>query len=545
MKHTFFNWQRVTVVIIAITVTLVSIAHVLLAASKTPPGKQFLWTGHYYLDYFEYVSSIAAGARGDWLVKNYYATDDPSQNFYSKWQYLLLGKIGRVIHLGPIAMYWVAVVTYCLVLALLIFKTIQKILPKETFLKQLCAYLLSLFATPFYYKNPVDNYLTLIRFWNDKGTLLSRFPAIPYHLSASILTLLCLLWLGDIFTDLPKVSIPSIIGKSIKVSVVLLFLLTFAPSSVVLILGSFFLTWLYMFLVLVRKKQKLVLLRLFVLAGTISVLVLPLAFYFKTHIIGEYFRYISLLEVGWQVRLQMKGFILATGPLLLLSLLGILPFLRKLTPLRLLILSFVVVSYTIFFFPAIAIALGTTNTRFLSPVSYLLFGALTVLPIKRQKLLLIISAILLLYFTAGNLEAYRMAIHDQNITSPISYLPKGLLVGLTKLNDFPDSRAVLTTPSLFLGAILPIFAHRNVYLARPDTTPNYLVKNIETNNFYLGTMDKETAYDFIKRSGVGYVILTSVENYSAQPLYDYGFLEVAYKNKDITIFKVKPKRFQS
>lgn len=541
MKYTFFNWQRVTIVIIAITVTLVSIAHVLFAAAKTPPGKQFLWNGHYYLDYFEYVTSIAAGARGDWVVKNYYATDDPSQNFYSKWQYLLLGKIGRVIHLGPIAMYWVAVVSYSITLALLMFYTLQKILPKEPFIKHLCAYVLTLFATPFYYVNPGDTHLTLVRFWNDKGTLLSRFPAIPYHLSSSILTLVSLLWLGDILTDLPKVSLIKIFAKSMKVSVVLLFLLTFSPASVVLILGSFLLTWFSVCIPYVRKKQKPALARLCVLAATICITVLPAALYFKTHIMGEYYQYISQLEIAWQVRLELRGFILATGPLFILSLLGIVLFLRKLTPLRALFLSFVVVSYMIFFFPTIAVALGTTNTRFLSPLSYLLFGALAVLPIKRQKLLLIISAILLLYFTAGNMEAFRMAIHDQNITSPISYLPKGVLVGFTKLNDFSDTRAVLTTPSLYLGTILPIFANRHAYIARPDTTPDYLNKNIQSNNFYLGTMDKEIAYNFIQRSGVGYVILTSIENYSAEPLYNYEFLEVVYKNSDITIFKVLSK----
>lgn len=541
MKYTFFNWQRVTIVIIAITVTLVSIAHVLFAAAKTPPGKQFLWTGHYYLDYFEYVTSIAAGARGDWLVKNYYATDDPSQNFFSKWQYLLLGKIGRVIHLGPIAMYWVAVVSYSITLALLTFYTLQKILPKEPFIKHLCAYVLTLFATPFYYINPGDTHLTLIRFWNDKGTLLSRFPAIPYHLSSSILTLLCLLWLGDILTNLPKISSISLIKKSVKVSMALLFLLTFSPASVVLILGSLLLTWLYISIANVRIKQKAVLVRLCVLAATISILVLPAAFYFKTHVMKDYYQYISQLEVAWQVRLQLRGFILASGPLFVLSLFGIVQFLRKVTPLRALILSFVGVSYMIFFFPTIAEVLGTTNTRFLSPLSYLLFGALTVIPIRRQKLLLIASAILLLYFTAGNAEAIRTAVNDHNITSPISYLPKGLLVGFAKFNDFSDTRAVLTTPSLYLGTILPIFANRHAYIARPDTTPDYLNKNIQSNNFYLGTMDKEIAYNFIQRSGVGYVILTSVENYSAQPLYNYEFLEVVYKNSDITIFKVLSK----
>ena len=94
------------------------------------------------------------------------------------------------------------------------------------------------------------------------------------------------------------------------------------------------------------------------------------------------------------------------------------------------------------------------------------------------------------------------------------------------------------TPSQFLGTVLPIFVRRRTYVARQIITPNYIDKNIRTSNFYLGAMTDQEALSFLRKNGLRFVALTSIEGYDVKQLFKYPFLKEIYRNKDIIIFKV-------
>ena len=73
MKNKKYQW--LTIITISLIVATINIFHVIIGLAKTPDGFTYLATGHYYLDYFEYLQHISAGIAGRWLPMNYFTTD--------------------------------------------------------------------------------------------------------------------------------------------------------------------------------------------------------------------------------------------------------------------------------------------------------------------------------------------------------------------------------------------------------------------------------------------------------------------------------------
>jgi len=80
-----------TVITISLIVSTLVIFHVIHGLAKTPIGAVYLGTGHYYLDYFEYLQHIAAGMAGSWAPMSYQTTD-PTLLIYAFSLISYLGK---------------------------------------------------------------------------------------------------------------------------------------------------------------------------------------------------------------------------------------------------------------------------------------------------------------------------------------------------------------------------------------------------------------------------------------------------------------------
>src|SRR3989339_1417412 len=106
MKNKKYQW--LTIIVISLIVATINIFHVIIGLAKTPTGFTYLATGHYYLDYFEYLQHIAAGMAGRWIPTNYFTTG-PSLADWRFFPYIILGKIARIFHFSPVTIYWVAV----------------------------------------------------------------------------------------------------------------------------------------------------------------------------------------------------------------------------------------------------------------------------------------------------------------------------------------------------------------------------------------------------------------------------------------------------
>lgn len=541
--------QFIVILTIALIVGVISIFHVLIGYAKTSPGSVYLWTGHYYLDYFVYLQAVAQGMWGHWLVNNPFATDDPTKTLLVWGPYILLGKIASLLHLSAIAAYWLSVFFLSIAIVFATYILISKLLPRESFLIKTGALLFSLLATPFVLVTKASDGINIspYDFWYAPSTILRRFESVPHHLLGNLLVLILLILAANIFENISGFKPSQIIKRAILISIIFIFALSFYPYNIATLFLALGCCGGIYFLSAIRKKLKNSIVKLFIFFAILGFLVIPFALIIKY----------SSTQSGVIERIGKKDLLLSSipglslivlslGPLLTLSLLGIKDFLNKFSYSKLLMIFFIVLSY-LFSFTKLSSLFNNFNLRFQTPVIYLFLGVLGILGVRKvasisskfkNKFAVGLFSLLILYFVIISGYSFKSMLNDTNIFSPITYLPEGIINGFKKLEKLPKKGNVLVTPSQILGAVLPIYTDKKTYVARPDFTPNYIEKNIMTSNFYIGAMTNDQALKFLKKNNIAFVVLTSIEGYDSAPLYHYPFLKGVYKNENIIIFQV-------
>ena len=534
-------WQKYSLVIVlSFIIAILGMLHVILGYAKTPSGFIYLGTGHYYLDYFYYLSPIAQGARGVVMAYSQATTEDPTL-YPHLWPYIVIGFIGKFLLLSPIGSYWASILVIAFIFSFLIYLALDKLLKEEEFGLKIAAFLLCIFAAPIYYLTVTGSNIAVhpYGFWYSMNTFFRRFEPIPHHLLSSVFILLSLLLTNRLLEQIDRSSLRKVVLKALVVGLFLAGVVSFNSFNVIVpLLTISVVLAVYILLALwkknVTKVGKLVTFSLISLgiAGIIGILIKS---YYDNTVFASTFKNI---EAALHQNPDLKTFIFSYGVLLFIAPLGIIAYFKKFDSLRLTFVLFFLFS-NVLYFSDLDRLLGTHNGRFLSPINYVVLAGMAVLAIKRFKIKFLLFILLMIYFLPVNLQVFNEVLNDRNISSPISYLPEGLVKGFKYLDTQPDRGNALVTPSQFLGTVLPIYSARKTYVARQIVTPNYLDKNIRTSNFYTGAMSKEEALNFLQRHDLRYVVWTSIEGYDLRPLYNYDFLIESYKNKDIVIFKVK------
>ena len=542
------NWNRVSLIFVVSFVTaIISSLQVLLGFAKAAPGMVYMWTGHYYLDYFYYLQFIGQGLHGHFLPRQYSATDDPSLYFHLE-PYVILGQIGRLFRLQAIPTYWIAVVLSWFVLAILIFIVIRTVLKNKPFYLQFSAFLFSLFSAPFYKITSDISGLRFVSFdyWSSYATFFKRFEAVPHHLIAHIFNLVVIL-LVILFLNSHIKSLVKALFFGIIIGILLSLELVFYPFQVVTMFLAVVITCMFYILYHFVTGKKANSLFIAYFTGISGFLILITGLIIKNYYSQTvFFQSTKGVEVGWRSIIDLETVILNLGPIAVLSCFGLKEFIKKIQPAIVLLIVMFFVSFALFYSP-LDILLDTHNGRFLSPLNYILLGCLGSLGVYQislyfQKFKLAVFILftgLFLFFSAiPTVKAFNLVLKDKNLQTPISYLPKGIIESFIFLDKQPEKGNVLMTPSQFLGTIVPAYTDRKTYVARPSATPNYVEKNIKTTNFYLGNMTEEQALDFLKANELKFVVLTSIEGYDVNRLYHYTFLKPIFKNRDAVIFIV-------
>ncbi|KKP37583.1 MAG: hypothetical protein UR23_C0002G0013 [Candidatus Roizmanbacteria bacterium GW2011_GWA2_32_13] len=528
-----------TVINLTFLVSILSILRIIIGAANNPPGFTYLAVGHYYLDYFEYLQQTAQGVMGHWTVLNQFATDDPTKTILGWGQYLIIGKIAKIFHLSAITGYWFGVFFLVFFFSLSIYFIIKRLLPNLNFFYQLSAWFFCLFAAPFF-KIEVNNGISKIvpyDFWYAPMSFFHRFGGIPHHLSTGILTVIILLMSANIFDRLKTEVLSKIIWKIIAVIGLLLTLLTFGPLQVINIISSIFLVGI---IFCIKNKPSKNLAYFLIL---IVLFILPMAWLIKiSHDNGSLFQRINIWEVSQENHPGLLSIILTTGPILIFALLGLRRFFKDISNIRWILLFYVISSY-LFFSTSLARFFGTFNSRFLSGSVYVLFGTLAILGVieiadwfgKRKKILTISLILLLLayFFWITTMIYQSFGSVDQ-----ASYLPNSIYNGMQFLGNQSDKRAVLTTPDKYFGVVVPVFADKNVYIARPMFTPDFQNRLNIADRFFRGDMDPSEAKKFVNDNKIGFVFITFMENYQPKNLDKYLFLNKIYDKEGVIIFKV-------
>ncbi len=529
-----------TVVNIALFVSFLSIFRIIIGYINNPPGFTYLAVGHYYLDYFEYLQQTAQGMMGHWTVLNQFATDDPSRTILGWGQYLIIGKVAKILNISVVSGYWLAVFFLIFTFSLSIYFIIRRLLPKLSFFHQLTAWFFSLFAVPFF-KTIVDNGISKIvpyDFWYAPMSFFHRFGGVPHHLSTGIITIFILIISADIYNRLKtEVSLKTVYLKILTVTGLLILLLTFAPLQVINLISAIFL------LGFISIFNKIPVKNLAYFLLFIVLIVFPTAWLIKiSHDGSGLFQRAIAWESSQEYHPKLSLIFLTTGPIFIFAFLGLRRYLKEISNIKLLLLFYVIFSYLYFFSP-LARYFGTFNLRFLSPSIYILFGTLAILGIveitnwfgKAKK---IISAFLIILLAGYFIWLTAIIFLSFGPVDQTSYLPNSIYNGLKFLGDQPGKKAVLTSPDKYFGMIVPVFADKNVYIARPIFTPDFENKLNIADQFYQGNMNQDEVQKLFKDNKIGFVFLTFMEKYLPQNLEKYRFLKIIYDKEGVKIYKV-------
>jgi len=525
--------QWLPVITISIMVATINIIHVIIGQAKTPIGFTYLATGHYYLDYFEYLEHISTGIGGGWLPINFFATD-PSLIDWRFFPYILLGKIAWVFHFSPMMIYWLAVFFLTILTLIGFYYLINFLLPKETFSLKIIAFLISIFSGPAY-KILINNGQLILNpydFWYGPATFLRRFGVVPYHTLGLLLLLLIIIVINKIWKNIPYLS-------GLFVAVLLIVLMTFSPLALASLIPALLIISTIRFF-----KYKSDRLKIFLFNGILLILIVPVAFILR-HSPG----YGGMnFEIKWIVHDPWWYVLLNLGPMILFFPFGFKNYLKENSFLRQLLLFFTLVSYGLFVSP-VAYYLGTHNLRFLSSISYIFYGVLTVLGIKKissifknynKAVIIILSSLLILYSCFLTFYSLNKRVWGLDVGTPETiwtYLPSPIIEGLQSLKKFPQAN-VLTGPYGEIGMFVPIFSYRNVYVGHPTGTPNIEKKRSISYLFYSGIMTEKEAIQFIKANKIGFIILTSYDNFDAKIIDNYSFLKPIFVKPSITIWRI-------
>ena len=538
MKNKKHQW--LTVITISLIVATINIFHVIIGQAKTPAGFTYLATGHYYLDYFEYLQHIAAGIAGRWMPMNYFTTEISPVD-WRFFPYILLGKIAWIFHLSPVAAYWLSVFFLTVLTLIGFYYLINLILSKETFSLKIIAFLIAIFSSPAYriLINKGQLILNPYDFWYGPATFIRRFGVVPYHTLGLFLLLVIIVLINKIWQTITNLSTKTVLIKSFMVAVMLIALMTFSPLSIISLIPTLLIISTVYFIKFEKNRLKILLFNTVLL-----ILIVPIGFILR-HNPG--YGGISF-ELKWMNRDPWWYVLLNLGPVVLFFPFGLWDYLKENNFLRDLLMIFTLVSFGLFISPA-AYYLGIHNLRFFSSISYIFYGVLAVLGIKklsslfkkygRSEIILILS-MLILYSSISTFYFLNRRLTGLDPSTPETiwtYLSSPIIEGLQLLQKFPQTN-VLTGPYGEIGMFVPIFSYNRAYVGHPTGTPNMEKKRAITYLFYTGKMTENEAKKFIDTNRIGFVIFTSFDNFDPNIISRYSFLKPIFVKRSIIIWRV-------
>ena len=528
-----FNPLILIVIFISIYFSLLIISPVLLTSFNEPKNTVNWFAGLYYPDYFEYLSFIKQGQQGHILLRNLFTNDDPAKIFTSWWIYPVIGYLSRFInpYLHLATVYWVTTLILGVIFLYLNYYVIELLFKKESFVTKLLSFLLLLTATGFFNLKfiPFD-------FWYSIGTPFSRFSfGAPHHQIAHIAFLLAVILLIRLDPE----------TKPWQKTIILLFfslLLLVSSPPILFLLWLVYFTGLSVYYFKSNWKTKLIKYTPFIISGCF---VFPIVFIIK-QALGSSPTIVSGNQ--WDLKSfyypPLWLFILTTGPLFILAILGLKEYFKKISFERFI---FFLITMFCFFFCLVPVTLfsnnilslfGFHNLRLLISSSYIFLVLSSVLFLKKilNKKWLYACIVLLIFFTPPLYTTWKNNLKTPYNAAYLQFMPNDMYTGLKSLESNKSNGFVLTSPGSSLGIVVPAISGRTVYFGRTIFTLNYDEKQQKANDFYQMKMSEDEAIQFIKKEGITEIILTTWEVDKNQFFNRYSFLKPIMTNNQIAIF---------
>lgn len=538
------------VVFICFLFSLFLISPVVLTLFNTPPNTVNMLVGHYYEDYYEYLSFVKQGQKGNLIPINLFDSNDRSNLFSPWWPYSLMGYVSFILHLDipPSIIYWISAGTFSFILLFLTNITVSTLLKKEKSIIQLMSFLLIITSSGFFnifdtLKDPLHKIIPY-DFWYSAGSPFSRYNiGTPHHQITHIIFLIMVLFAINHFQK------PLKLVTFAVYFILSLLLLTLSPPQLLLFWLVYLSSAIFTFLKSkIHDPAKLVFLLPFITSticlAPIAYLLYKYSFSSPVYIAGK------LWDINHFYYPQLLLFILTTGPLILLALFGFIVYFSRLSFEKLFLFFITFFSFLFILVPInisptggnILAFIGIHNQRFNTPHSYIFLGVAAILFIKaifkKPVRIVAVSLLILIFSSLSLIGSWQTHSLDPYSVGFLQFVPNELYRGLQVLENDKDDAVVLASPQSFLGIIIPAVSNKRVYLGRSIFTMNLDEKTAIANKFYSMNLTPSEAREFLRKENIGIILLSTFEPNEKEFFEHYNFLKIEYKNSNLTIIRI-------
>ncbi len=493
--------------LIILLATLENMWPLLTGYLKTPPGYVFLGTVHHPHDYFYYLSQFAQGS-SRWITSVDLFTSEPIAPTFVGWSNVLTGRLFHLIGLSPLVAYHTSVFVFMVLLFIAAYKLSFSILVSRR-VATLALYLFALFhAFPILRENKPS----YGDYYNNFAVPRVRLGAVPHQLllnaTSMFLMYFLIQWIQNKrFTGkiLLGIGVSSFVLASLQPMVWVLIgaatgmvtLVTYGIRGNKIFKDTFLFSLPYVILFISGLPPLLYLNRLFQS--------LP-------------FSQLRIWEAAQQTPLTLEHFLLATGPVFILSLFAIPLVLRRVSFARLFIVVFPLASITLFLSPIPAL-LGVSHVRMMSTLVILCLsiiaanglvtlnekiGKHTIVGRSQNTILLLLLLVLTIYLLPNHIKTIELASTFEP-DNAFQYLPKADYEFLLRTGIESASADTFLVEGPY-NTMFPAITGRKIYQGHPLLTIRSDEKTLFTDAFFSGTLDTETMKKFLQDANIRYIL---------------------------------------
>lgn len=444
----------------------------------TPPGMVFPGTIHHPSDYFYYLSQFAQHSRPFLTTINLFTTEDVPPSFVG-WVNILLGKIFSLIGFSAQTAYGVSVIALTILALYSALMLAKKIHGNE----KAATITLLLFSIFHAFPTRRDGTPSYHDYWNNIAVPHVRLGGVPHQLLTTLLSFITVILLLTGKPTKKHYAVMLLIGAMLA---------SLQPVQWALIVGV-------SGMVYVLNKRPVILPLLLFVGGIVPALYLMRLFQ------TEPFIQLRLWEAAQQNNLTFTHFLLATGPVFLLSLFSIPIALVRLTPPILFSVLYSLITLILFLSPVPKLA-AISHVRFFTALSVFCLSsvaAIGILKLKRYTLAALVALALLLF-----------PVHLRSIRLANTFSPSNAYQYL-RIDDyrFLTQSAGYSTDAddVFLvlwpyNTIFPGITGKRSFNGHPLLTIDAEVKDARANAFFDGTMNDADMTAFLHTYAIKYVI---------------------------------------
>lgn len=476
-----------TIILLA---TIENITPSIIGFLATPPDYVFLGTVHHPGDYFYYLSQFTQG-ESRWLTTIDLFTSEQLTPSLIGWSNVLTGKIFSLVHLSPATAYQMSIVV--LTAGVL---TAAYILA-HTILRSRSAATIALYFFALFHAFPVlrDGKPSYGDYWNNFAVPRVRFGGVPHQLMLHTASMILLYGLIQ-WVQYKKYSWK----MGLVICVASFVLASLQPALWGIIAATAVATAAY------RKQPVRSLLILLSASGMAPLLYITSLFRTLP------FLQLKLWEAGEQNVLTLEHFILATGPILLLSLFAVPFFMTPKTYSRYLSAALAFFPILLFFSP-IPAYIGISNARVLSPLTILLLSVIAAAGIEslvaHKKIIVRTMGVLLvaiLSFTLlPNHQKTIKLVSTFDANNVYQYLPASEYRFFREIGATHSSRDIfLVSPPYNL--VFPALSGKRSYHGHPLLTIEAEQKDKNANMVFTGALTGHELRSFLNTNGITHIL---------------------------------------